>query len=217
MFQTSVLLSNLLYAIKAAQRGQTVEEMAERDWPTNLLHMRLLEERGSALISLARRLNQDIEVVYGDIDDFGEVDKKAGHHKANLILAHLGAAVWEAMRGNDLPFVQGDQVLIVSLGGGHVHQLARRIHEVWNKKVNEDQPLQDLRQLGRDWRLPNQLSFSYGHQIIHPKDAGEPEKLLRWAADEANRRMSFNKFDRKRYRRELTGKEPVPHLPALNT
>jgi len=216
MFQTSVLLSNLLYAIKAAQRGQAVEEMAERDWPTNLLHMRLLQEKGCALISLARRLNQDIEVIYGDIDDFGEVDKKAGYNRANLILSHLGAAVWESMRGNDVPFVQGDQILIVSLGGGHVHQLAKRIHEAWNRKVDMDETLVALRQPGRNWRLPNQLSFSYGHQIIHPDDSGEPEKLLRWASDEANQRMSFFKFDRKRYRKQLTGNEQAPHLPALN-
>jgi hypothetical protein len=121
------------------------------------------------------------------------------------------------MRGNDLPFVQGDQVLIVSLGGGHAHQLAKRIHDAWNKKVDADETLQELRELKRNWRLPNQLSFSYGHQIIHPGDAGEPEKLLRWASDEANERMSFFKFDRKRYRRQLTGNEQAPHLPALNT
>jgi len=219
MFKTSVLLSNLLYAIKAAQRGQTVEEMAEKDWPTNLLHMRLLDEKGGALINMARRLGEDIEVIYCDVDDFGEIDKKAGYNKANTILTHLGAAVWESTRDNDLPFVQGDQVLIVSLGGGHAHHLAKRIHEAWNKKVDEDETLTELRkpQAKSDWRLPTQLSFTYGHQIIHPGDAGTPEKLLKWASDEANMRMSFFKFDKKRYKRQLTGNEQAPYLPALNT
>ena len=217
MFKTSVLLSNLMYALKAAQRGQAVEEMAERDWPTNLLHMRLLDEKGGALINMARRLGQDIEVIYCDVDDFGEIDKKAGYNKANTILVHLGAAVWESVRDNDLPFVQGDQILIVSLGGGHAHQLAKRIQEAWNKKVDEDETLLGLRESKRNWRLPQELSFSYGHQIIHPGDTGEPERLLRWASDEANQRMSFFKFDRKRYKRQLIGNEQAPYLPALNT
>jgi diguanylate cyclase (GGDEF)-like protein len=152
----TTLLSNLLFAVRSSRSGKDIKEStletqadAQLDWPTGLLRWELISESpnqvGVELVRFARRTGHEIEVIFIDLDCFGEVNKKLGHDTGDRILSHLGTAVKGNLRAMDLAFQKGDQTLIISVGSGHVHTLMGRVQTAYATLVDSDSVLAALR------------------------------------------------------------------------
>lgn len=212
MTTMGAVLLNIAYAIRAGFSGRALEEEQGRlkehlkeqvargqlDWPTGLLRWELIYEDagqvGLEFLKFTRGIGQGMEVVFMDLNDFGLVNKQFDHDLVgNRILNHLGTAFRGTLRSCDLAFVQGDQILVLSLGTSHVHILARRVFQCWNELVDQDATLAACRTNDLPWKLPRPLTFAYGHQVLHAEELYDPLERLRWAIREADIRMKMNK------------------------
>lgn len=212
MTTMGALLLNIAYAIRAGFSGRALEEEQARlkehlreqvargqlDWPTGLLRWELVYEDpgqvGLEFLKFTRGIGQGMEVIFIDLNDFGLVNKEFDHDLVgNRVLSHLGTAFRESLRSCDLAFVQGDQMLVLSLGTSHVHTLARRLFQRWNELVDQDIALAACRTSDLPWKLPRPLTFAYGHQVLHAEETCDPLERIRWAIKEADARMKANK------------------------
>lgn len=106
----------LLDDITPAKKYQAqIERMAHTDGLTGLPNRRLLAERMSQALALARRQGYRTAVCYVDLDGFKQVHDQFGHASGDHLLAEIGRRLPGLLRGHDTAARLGDDEFVLLL------------------------------------------------------------------------------------------------------
>jgi len=147
------------FANKYREHVARLSELAERDFLTGLLNVRVFDE------TLARRCAEDgtFVLVLGDLDNLKEINDTHGHTEGNRVLAHVAEAFRAAVSpADDLARVGGDEFAVLMEGNlEEAHALCTLLKQ----------------RLARE-----RLELSFGI-AARPDDATGPLELFRKADD----------------------------------
>ena len=96
---------------------RALEKMAHRDPLTGVPNRRYLEATVPRLLAFAERMEENVAVVYLDLEDFKEINDRWGHATGDTVLQAVAARLEETVRESDvLGRVGGDEFVIVMTG-----------------------------------------------------------------------------------------------------
>ncbi len=99
---------------KVAERTHQLEEQAQRDPLTSLYNQRAMQEFLRRDISISRRRQVKLSLVYFDVDKFKQINDNFGHIKGDEVLKNIGQAVLNNVRETDVPCrYGGDEFCII--------------------------------------------------------------------------------------------------------
>lgn len=99
---------------KVAERTQQLEEQAQKDPLTNLYNQRAMQEFLRRDLSIAKRRQVKLTLVYFDVDKFKDINDTFGHLKGDEVLKSIGLAVLNNVRDTDIPCrYGGDEFCII--------------------------------------------------------------------------------------------------------
>jgi len=87
---------------KVAERTQQLEELARLDPLTGIYNQRALQEVLRRELSVAKRRDSKLSLVYFDIDNFKDINDVQGHIKGDEVLKHIGKALLDNTREVDV-------------------------------------------------------------------------------------------------------------------
>lgn len=99
---------------KIAERTKQLEEQAERDPLTNIYNQRVMYKSLRREISLAKRHQSKLSLVYFDVDHFKDINDKEGHLKGDEVLRYIAQCIVKHVRETDIACrYGGDEFAIV--------------------------------------------------------------------------------------------------------
>lgn len=99
---------------KVAERTQQLEEQAQKDPLTNLYNQRAMQEFLRRDLSISKRRQVKLSLVYFDVDKFKNINDTFGHLKGDEVLQNIGQAVLNNIRGTDIACrYGGDEFCII--------------------------------------------------------------------------------------------------------
>jgi diguanylate cyclase (GGDEF)-like protein len=110
----------------------TLWTLARRDELTGVGNYRALHERLAAEIARHERHQRQFALVLLDLDHFKQVNERFGHLEGDRLLAEIGAALREEVRGEDSVFRQGGDefaVIVPEAGGGQAAEVSKRLRD----------------------------------------------------------------------------------------
>lgn len=158
-------------AIERKQTETRLRHIAEHDVLTHLPNRRLFDDRLQTAMARARRDDEQIAVLYVDLDHFKPINDQLGHAVGDRLLIEMARRLNACVRESDTVGRMGGDEFVVLLTGieepGDAGQVAEKIRNAIR------QPLQ----LGRDLQS---VSASIGI-AVYPADAREASQLVREA------------------------------------
>ncbi len=119
---------------------QQLAFFATRDPLTGLRNRRELDETLPRLLSLQRRHEQSLAVLFMDCDGFKHINDRYGHAAGDKLLVHLARQLEQALRHSDLVFrFAGDEFVVIL--PQETHESATVLAKRLQKQLSE-QPLQ---------------------------------------------------------------------------
>ena len=117
----NVILQGHLSAAEA--KGSRWEEIAHTDQLTSIYNLRggvralneQLERRHS--LTPEQRTKQHFEILFVDLDGFGQVNKKYGDATGDVLLKELATALKNCLRGTDFIYRKGGDEIVICLDG----------------------------------------------------------------------------------------------------
>ncbi|MEZ5076108.1 MAG: GGDEF domain-containing protein [Solirubrobacterales bacterium] len=106
--------------------------LARRDELTGVGNYRALHERLAAEIARHERRRRRFALVLLDLDGFKQVNERYGHLEGDRLLAEIGAALRDEVRGEDSVFRQGGDefaVIVPEADGDQAAEVAARLRE----------------------------------------------------------------------------------------
>lgn len=101
----------LLMTLK--RRLEDEQQLALTDGLTDLYNARAFKQRARELISLSRRHDHPMALVYLDLDNFKRVNDRLGHAEGDAVLCMVGATLKTCMRASDIVArIGGDEFVI---------------------------------------------------------------------------------------------------------
>lgn len=88
---------------KVAERTRQLEEQAKLDSLTNIYNPRAMQELLRRELSVAKRRQSILSVVYFDIDKFKDINDTCGHIKGDEVLKVVGQMLRDNVREGDIP------------------------------------------------------------------------------------------------------------------
>jgi diguanylate cyclase (GGDEF)-like protein len=110
----NLALSGLVIEPMARLNGQ-LEEMATRDFLTDLVNRRRFFERLEKEMADARIRSHGLSVIILDLDFFKRINDTFGHDSGDMVLKHAALRVRELMRGSDCAARFGGEEFIMLL------------------------------------------------------------------------------------------------------
>jgi len=154
------------------QHQKQLEHIAHFDALTNLPNRVLLADRLERSMIQEQRRNQQLAVIYLDLDQFKEINDAYGHDVGDQLLIQLSQRFSEALReGDTLARLGGDEFIIVLndlLHDGDCVPILKRLVDAAALPVHFDD-------------LVLQVSASLGVTFFPQKDSIDAEQLLRQA------------------------------------
>ena len=99
---------------KVADRTQQLKEQAQKDPLTNLYNQRAMQENLRRDISISKRRQVKLSLVYFDIDKFKDINDTFGHIKGDEVLKSIGQTMLDNVRETDIPCrYGGDEFCII--------------------------------------------------------------------------------------------------------
>ena len=179
--------SKIAFSIENALRFHQVESSATTDYLTGLPNARSLFLQLDSELSRSRRSDQPIAVLVLDLDNFKQINDRAGHLEGNRVLRAVANALKSTCREYDVVARMGGDEFVVILPGPRPGEI--------------DSKLQQLRglvaQACRELYVGDALTVSIG-AAYYPQDGDDAEQLL----SEADRRM----YSEKHIHRNRNGK-----------
>ena len=144
---------------------------AQHDFLTKLPNRMLLNDRLSYSISLARRHNSHIAVIFLDLDGFKCINDSLGHAIGDKLLQSVSKRLLAGVRGSDTVSRQGGDEFVILLS----EMASPKTTAASAKKL-----LLSLRAPhfieGHDLHIDGSIGIS-----IYPEDGGDPETLIKHA------------------------------------
>lgn len=159
-------------SMKNAQ--EYLEEISIRDDLTKLYNRRYFHNQLKHEFSRVERYNEQLSLVFFDVDDFKRINDNYGHTQGDSLLIQIGSLLKSVARKSDLPArVGGDEfaMLLPSTNKEGAFDFAKRIHE-----TIQDQKVEGLE--------TEQISISMGISTCHADNVKSPEDLVK-LSDEA--------------------------------
>ncbi|WP_448211010.1 diguanylate cyclase [Colwellia sp. MEBiC06753] len=99
---------------KVAERTQQLEEQARLDPLTGIYNQRAMQDVMRREISVARRRESKLSLIYFDIDNFKEINDSQGHIKGDEVLRFIGQTLLATIREVDVACrYGGDEFCII--------------------------------------------------------------------------------------------------------
>ncbi|MDX1464040.1 MAG: GGDEF domain-containing protein, partial [Marinirhabdus sp.] len=92
---------------KVAERTRQLEKLAQLDPLTEVYNQRAMQELLKRELSVAKRHNSVLSMIYFDIDHFKDINDKFGHLKGDEVLKYIGSVLIENTRETDIPCRHG--------------------------------------------------------------------------------------------------------------
>lgn len=178
--------------LKKAQ--QNLEHIAHHDALTGLPNRLMLHKNFEFALNLARRNNENMAVIYLDLDRFKDINDTIGHDIGDLLLKDVAQRLHNNIRDSDLCSRLGGDEFVVILT--HVDDYDR-IHE---------KCAQLLELIARPYTLNGHLIsvFSSAGLSIFPMDGNTVDELIRNADAALHKAKELGRNRYYRYERELT-------------
>jgi diguanylate cyclase (GGDEF)-like protein len=168
-----VALGVVLLARRLRESHEALWKLARRDELTGVGNYRSLHERLAQEIARHGRHDRSFALILLDLDGFKQINERYGHLEGDRLLAEVGEALRDELRGEDSVFRQGGDefaVIVEETDAGKAAEVAARIRQ----RVAQ-------RGFGSDERLP--LGGATGVAIF-PVDGLSAEELLGCADDD---------------------------------
>ncbi|MGE0032441.1 MAG: sensor domain-containing diguanylate cyclase [Pseudothermotoga sp.] len=152
------------------QQQRMMEYLYNHDPLTGLLNRRAFEEYGEKLLSLAKREQKRVALLFMDLVRFKEINDEHGHEIGDAVLKIIGSKIEKMFRESDVVArFGGDEfvALLYDCNGNSLTQLLDRMFQAVEEPI----------QLG-------DKTFKIGVNIgvaIYPKDTCELDQLIRLA------------------------------------
>lgn len=176
------IVVNLRDITERKHAEEKLQDMAAKDYVTGLWNHREFHARLAAEIARAQRANQNVSLLFLDIDNFKSVNDAFGHRRGDEILSIVGQFLREAARVSDIAARYGGDEFTLVLPDTDMNQaysLATRIQKGFNDLRHTEEKLQSL--------VPS-LNLSIGI-ATYPEHATEAEQLV----SRANQAMFYAK------------------------
>lgn len=108
---------------------ERIERMAHYDALTNLPNRALFYDRLRQALSLARRSEAGLTLLYMDLDGFKQVNDTLGHHAGDLLLVEVARRLSGCVRESDTVSRLGGDEFTIILGGTHKQEDIARVAE----------------------------------------------------------------------------------------
>jgi diguanylate cyclase (GGDEF)-like protein len=170
----TLLVKNAESAIANAVLMERLTHMATTDPLTGLMNRRHFNQQLDACLLQSKRNDQQISLIFTDIDHFKSINDRFGHPVGDAVLVQIGAILQSSVRRQDLVARYGGEEFAVCLN--HTNQedawrMAERIREAVARKVFAYT------------KVPVRCTLSLG-VVTFPENAFDTSKLIA-AADEA--------------------------------
>ena len=165
-----IIFSRLELENQLREKNQLLEYMSYHDTLTNLPNRRLLEEFAEKMLTLAKRENKPLSILFMDLDRFKPINDVYGHQMGDEVLKLIAKRLEKFARSSDtISRYGGDEFVILAYDCSKqdATALAERLVKAIEEPMKIDQ-------------LTLQLSASVGI-ATSPEDGDELTKLIRLA------------------------------------
>jgi diguanylate cyclase (GGDEF)-like protein len=113
--------ATMAFVLRAARRqvrdyASQVRKLALVDQLTGALNRRGFESRANAELSRARRHEQEVTLIYLDLDGFKQVNDNLGHAAGDVVLRRAAISMGATLRGEDVLARVGGDEFVALLG-----------------------------------------------------------------------------------------------------
>jgi len=150
---------------KVAERTRQLEKLAQIDSLTEVYNQRAMQDLLKRELSVARRHNSILSMVYFDVDDFKSINDKHGHLKGDEVLKYIGKIILDNTRETDIPCRHGGDEFCLILPECDAEAAKLICHKIINSFKE---------------KYPN-FSLSFGVAHTGPDDYITGDELLRCA------------------------------------
>ncbi len=165
-----IIFSRLELENELREKNQLLEQMSYHDTLTNLPNRRLLEEFAEKMLTLAKRENKPLSILFMDLDKFKPINDVYGHQVGDEVLKLVARRLEKFARSSDtISRYGGDEFVILAYDCAK--QDAKAFAERLIKAIEEPMKID---------QLVLQLSASVGIATF-PEDGDELTKLIRIA------------------------------------
>ena len=179
-------MGTVLDLTEQRRNEETIRRMAFYDAVTGLHNRTAFMEELTLMLSLHKRMETPLAVIYLDIDDFKRVNDSMGHHVGDGLLKQFADRLVLALRSSDLAARSGKSDMLARLGGDEFTLLlsglrdqadaaivAKRIHEML-----EEPFLLDVEAGGGTGNHQLYIGTSIGI-AVYPNDGVDADELLK--------------------------------------
>jgi diguanylate cyclase (GGDEF)-like protein/PAS domain S-box-containing protein len=154
---------------RLAEANKRLEFLAHHDTLTELPNRVMLQERVGAAVSLARRHQKSIGVLFVDLDHFKHINDSLGHGAGDALLRAVANRLRECVRQEDL---------VARLGGDEFCILLQEIAEPQDAAVVAQKLLAELSEPYRVAQHDLYIAASIGIACL-PQDGEDTETLIK--------------------------------------
>ena len=132
VFLFAIALGALALSRRLEANREALWRLSRRDALTGVGNYRALQERLAEEISRHGRRDREFSLILIDLDRFKQVNEEFGHLEGDRVLAEIGRALREEVRGEDAIFRQGgDEFAVISpeINGEEAEEVAGRLRE----------------------------------------------------------------------------------------
>ena len=170
--------SKIAFSIENARRFAQVESSTTTDFLTGLPNARSVFLQLDSELSRSRRSHQAIAVLVLDLDNFKQVNDRAGHLEGNRVLRAVANALKSTCRDYDVVARMGGDEFVLILPGPRPGEIDAKLQQIRGV----------VAQACRELYAGDDLTASIG-AAYYPQDGEDAEQLL----SEADRRMYIEK------------------------
>ena len=185
-------LSRDITELKKAQ--QNLEHIAHHDALTGLPNRLLLNKKLEYALNIARRANEQVGVLYLDLDRFKDINDTIGHDIGDLLLKDVAHRLHNNIRDSDI---------CSRLGGDEFVVVLNRIDQYSRIQEKCEQLLQLI---SRPYSLQGHLLsvFASAGISVFPQDGNSVDELIRNADAALHKAKELGRNRSYHYERELT-------------
>ncbi|MCU7905130.1 MAG: GGDEF domain-containing protein [Candidatus Thiodiazotropha sp. (ex Epidulcina cf. delphinae)] len=125
---------------KVAERTRQLEEQTKLDPLTNIYNQRAMQELLRRELTIAKRRQTRLSLIYFDIDNFKDINDTYGHIKGDEVLKFLGRILLRNVRETDVPCRYGGDefcLILPECNIEHAHVICQKIIEEFGDQYPE--------------------------------------------------------------------------------